>query len=129
MSLGFVVVATAIGFFVLAPLVLAWVSTDPARWGRVEAVLGREPKGSERAARWALRLWLVAGAGYLVLGIVQARTEERDGPPWLSLLLGASYLFNGGLQYRMYRRMRRREASVQPQVEDRAEPGRPAAGG
>ena len=35
MSLGVVVVVTAIGFFVLAPLVLAWVSTDPARWGRV----------------------------------------------------------------------------------------------
>jgi heme A synthase len=129
MSLGFVVVAAAIGFFVLAPLVLAWVSADPARWGRVEAVLGREPRGSERAARWAPRFWLVAGAGYLVLGIVQARTEERDGPPWLSLLLGGSYLLNGGLQYRMYRRMRRRAASAEPQVEDRAEPGGPAPGG
>jgi hypothetical protein len=59
MSLGFVVVA-AVGFFVLAPLVLGWVSADPARWGRVEAVLGREPRDSERAARWALRFWLAA---------------------------------------------------------------------
>jgi hypothetical protein len=129
MDAGLVVVATAIGFFVLAPLVLAWVSTDPARWGRVEAVLGREPGGSERAARWALRFWLVAGAGYLVLGIVQARTQERDGPPWLSLLLGGSYLLNGGLQDRMYRRMGGREASAETQVEDRAEPGGPAPGG
>jgi|Tabmets5t2r1_1033131.scaffolds.fasta_scaffold94268_2 hypothetical protein len=129
MDAGLIVVVAAIGFFVLAPLVLAWVSTDPARWGRVEAVLGREPRGSERAARWALRFWLVAGAGYLVLGVVQARTRERDGPPWLSLLLGGSYLLNGGLQYRMYRRMRRRTASAETQVEDRAEPGGPAAGG
>ena len=129
MSLGFVVVVTAIGLFVLAPLAFAWVSTKPARWGRVEAVLGREPKGSERTARWALGLWLVGGAGYLVLGIFQAWTEERDGPPWLSLLLGASYLLNGGLQYVTYRRRRRREVSVEPKVEDRAEPGGPAAGG
>ena len=60
---------------------------------------------------------------------VQARTEERDGPPWLSRLLGGSYLLNGGLRYRMYRRMRRREASVEPKVEHRAEPGGPAPGG
>jgi hypothetical protein len=71
----------------------------------------------------------VAGAGHLVLGVFQAWTEERDGPPWLSLLLGGSYLFNGGLQCLWYRRMRRREASAQPQVEDRAEPRGPAAGG
>jgi hypothetical protein len=128
MDAGFVVVVAAIGFFVLVPLALAWVSTDPGRWGRVEAVLGREPRGSERAARWALRAWLVAGAGYIVLGIVQAWTEERDGPPWLSLLLGGSYLLIGGLQYHMYQRMRRREASAEPQIEDRAEPGGPASG-
>jgi hypothetical protein len=47
MGLGFVVVVTAIGLFVLAPLVLAWVSGNPARWGRVEESV--EPEVEDRA--------------------------------------------------------------------------------
>jgi hypothetical protein len=129
MDAGLVIVLAVLGLFLLVPLAFAWVSTSPRRWARVEAVLGREPRGSARAARWAIALWLAAGTGYLVLGTVQARTGERDGPPWLSLALGASYLLNGGVQYRWYRRLRRREASLQTQVQQRPEPGRPRPGG
>jgi hypothetical protein len=129
MSLGFVVVVTAIGLFVLAPLALAWVSTDPRRWSRVEGVLGRELPEGVLSPRWTVGLWVGTGAAYAAMGVVQARTEERDGFPWLSLLLGAAYMSNGVFNYVVYRRRRRAEESAQAQVEDRAEPRGPAPGG
>jgi hypothetical protein len=43
--------------------------------------------------------------------------------PW------SSYMSNGVFNYVVYRRRRKAEESAQAQVEDRAEPGGPAAGG
>jgi hypothetical protein len=57
------------------------------------------------------------------------RSKERDGFPWLSLLLGGVYMANGVVNYVVYRRRRRAEASIQAQIQHRAEPGRPGAGG
>ena len=61
MDAGLVVVSEVLGVFLLVPLVFAWVSTNPRRWARVEGVLGREPKGSARLARWSTRLWFGVG--------------------------------------------------------------------
>ena len=128
MDAGLVVVAAVLGVFLLVPLGFAWVSTDPRRWARVEGVLGREPKGSERLARWSMRLWFGVGVAYLVMGVVQVLSGQAGELRWVSFVLGFLYLLNGGTQYAMYRRMRRRE-SAQTQVQDRAEPGRPGTGG
>jgi hypothetical protein len=128
MDAGLAIVLAVLGVFLLVPLVFAWVSTDPRRWARVEGVLGREPKGSTRLARWSIGLWFGVGVAYLVMGVVQVVTRQPTDLEWLSFALGTVYLFNGASQYVMYRRMRRRE-SAQTQVEDRAEPGRPASGG
>jgi hypothetical protein len=87
MTLGFVVVVAAIGLFVLAPLTLAWASTD-----RLLVQRDRDPSLG-------------------LLGVTQ-------GLVWASFV-GFSYL----------RWRRERAASAQPQVEGRAEPGGPAAGG
>jgi hypothetical protein len=54
---------------------------------------------------------------------------ERDGFPWLNLFIGVMWLLNGGAQYLIYRRRRAAEASVETQVENRAEPGGPRSGG
>ena len=118
-----------LGAFLLVPLGFAWVSTNPRRWAGVERVLGRELPQGVLSPRWTVGLWLVAGAAYVAIGILQVRSEERDGFPWLSFLLGGAYMANGAFNYIVYRRRRRAEASVQPQVQDRAEPGRPGAGG
>ena len=98
------------------------------RWARVEGVLGREPKGSARLVRWSMGLWFGVGVAYLVMGVVQVVTGQTTKLLWVSFVLGALYLLNGGTQYVMYRRMRRRE-SVQAQVQHRTEPRRPGAGG
>jgi hypothetical protein len=103
-----VVVVALLGVFLLVPLVLAWVSTNPRRWSRVERVLGREPS-RERPVRWVAATWMGLGAVYLALGIVQARTPRQDGPPWLSLLLGATWMLNGSVQLFLYLRNRKRE--------------------
>jgi hypothetical protein len=129
MDAGLAVVLAVLGVFLLVPLALAWVSTDPRRWARIEGLLGREPKGSQRWARWAIWLWLGIGVAYLALGIVQFLTGPPTELEWLSLALGVLYLVNGGAQYLIFRNRRRAERSVQPQVQDRAEPGRPGAGG
>ena len=129
MTLGSVVMVTAIGFFAVAPLVLAWVSTDPARWGRVEGVLGRELPAGVLSPRWVVGLWVGFGAAYAAVGITQARTDEADGFPWLSLLLGAACMSTGVFNYVVYRRRCKAEESAQAQVEDRAEPSGPAASG
>ena len=128
MDAGLVVVSAVLGVVLAVPLVLAWVSNNPRRWSRVEGVLGREPKGSTRLARWSMRLWFGVGAAYLVMGVVQVVSGQGGELRWVSFALGFLYLLNGGTQYLMYRRMRRRE-SAQTQVEDRAEPGRPGTGG
>jgi heme A synthase len=128
MDAGFVIVLAVLGVFLLVPLVLAWVSTNPRRWARVERVLGREPKGSERLARWSMRLWFGVGVAYLVMGVVQVVSGQAGELRWVSFALGFLYLLNGFTQYTMYRRMCRRE-SAQTQVEDGAEPGRPRTGG
>ena len=125
MDAGLVVVLAATGVFLLVPLAFAWLSTNPRRWARIEGVLGRDPRGSERLARWAPGFWVGMGAVYIAVGIIQARTRERDGFPWLSLLLGAAWMLNGGTQYVIYRRRRAREVSVQTKVQDRAEAGGP----
>jgi hypothetical protein len=127
MDAGLVVVLAVLGVFLLVPLVFAWLSTNPRRWSRVEGVLGREPRASERAARWAIGCLFAVGPAYIVIGIVQARTDEPDGTPWLSFFLGAVGLVNGATQYVVYRR--RRAESLQTQVQRRAEPGRPGPGG
>jgi hypothetical protein len=128
MDAGLVVVLAVLGVFLLVPLAFAWLSTNPRRWARIEGVLGREPN-RERPARWVAGAWVGMGAVYIAVGIIQARSRQRDGFPWLSLLLGAAWMLNGGTQYVIYRRRRAREVSVQSQVEDRAEPGRPRPGG
>jgi hypothetical protein len=129
MDAGLVVVLAVLGVFLLVPLGFAWLSTDPRRWARVERVLGREPPQGWLSPRWAIGLWAGVGAMYIAIGVVQARTEERDGFQWLSLALGVTYLLNGGFLYVVHRRRQKAERSAQAQVEDRAEPGRPGAGG
>ena len=127
MDAGLVVVSAVLGVFLLVPLVLAWASTSPRRWARVEGVLGRELAGKP-PPRWLFAGWIVLGVLYLAMAVLQARTPERDGFPWFNLFVGVIWLLNGGTQYLMYRRMRRRE-SAQTQVEHGAEPGRPGTGG
>jgi hypothetical protein len=127
MDAGLVVVLAVLGVFLLVPLAFAWVSTNPRRWGRVERVLGREVASAP--PRWLFAGWLGLGAAYIVMALVQARTPERDGFPWVNLFIGVVWMLNGGFQYLIYRRRWAAERSVQTQVEDRAEPGRPGAGG
>jgi hypothetical protein len=128
MDAGLVIVLVVLGAFLLVPLVFAWVSIDPRRWARVEGVLGREPRGSARLARWSMWVWFGVGVAYLVMGVVQVVTGQSTALLWVSFVLGALYVLNGATQLVMYRRMRRRE-SAQAQVQDRAEPGRPRPGG
>ena len=128
MDAGLVIVLVVLGAFLLVPLGFAWVSTDPRRWARVEGVLGREPRGSARLARWSMWLWLGVGTAYLVMGAVQIVTGQSTELLWVSFVLGALYVLNGAIQLVTYRRMRRRE-SAQAQVQDRPEPRSPRPGG
>jgi hypothetical protein len=61
MDAGLMVVLAVLGAFLLVPLAFAWLSTNPRRWARVERVLGREPGGSERWARWASGIRVAIG--------------------------------------------------------------------
>jgi hypothetical protein len=72
MDAGLVVVVAVLGVFPLVPLGFAWVRRNPRRWARVEGVLGREPKGSARLARWSMGLWFGAS--------VQTQVEDRAEP-------------------------------------------------
>jgi hypothetical protein len=128
MDAGLVVVLAVSGVFLLVPLAFAWVSTNPRRWARVEGVLGREPVG-RAPPRWLFVAWAGLGIVYIGSGIIQARTAERDGFPWVTILIGILWMLNGGTQYLIYRRRRAKELSADTQVEDRAEPGGPRAGG
>jgi heme A synthase len=127
MDAGLVVVLAVTGVVLLVPLVFAWVSTNPRRWARVERVLGREPKGSERWVRWAPWFWVVGGAAYVAMGTLQVRSDQPN-LGWLALMLGVLYLATGAAGFLVRGRVRR-ERSSQTQVQDRAEPGRPGAGG
>ena len=90
-------------------------------------MLGRELAGKP-PPRWLFVGWSVLGVLYIAMAALQARTPERDGFPWFNLFVGVFWILNGGAQYLVSRQMRRRE-SAQPQVERRAEPGRPGTGG
>jgi hypothetical protein len=97
---------------------------------RVERMLGREPRGSERWARWSIGLWFGVGAAWIIMGITQVVTGQSTETEfeWISFAVGALYLLTAGTQYFTYRHMRR-AGSAEAQVEGRAEPGRPGAGG
>ncbi len=124
MDAGLAVVLAVLGAFLLVPLWLAWVSTNPRRWARVEGVLGREPR---REVRWAPWFWVVGGAVYVWTGTVRVRSDQPD-VGWVFVVMGAMYLAFGAAGFLLRARVRR-ERSVQSQVQDRAEPGRPGAGG
>jgi hypothetical protein len=130
MDAGLVVVLAVLVVFLMVPLAFAWVSTNPRRWARVERVLGREPRGSERWARWSIGLWFGVGAAWIIMGITQVVTGQSTETEfeWISFAVGALYLLTAGTQYFTYRHMRRAR-SAEAQVEGRAEPGRPGAGG
>jgi hypothetical protein len=127
MDAGLVVVLAVLGVFLLVPLAFAWASTHPRRWARVEGVLGREPRGSERWARWATGLRIGIGSIYLVLGIVQLR-GDNSLIGWAFAVIGTLQVALGVTAYLLRGRVQS-ERSVQTQVEDRAEPGCPAVGG
>jgi hypothetical protein len=126
MDAGLVVVLAVTGAFLLVPLAFAWVSTDPRRWARVERVLGRDPS---REVRWAPWFWIGLGAIYLVFGIVRLRGERSPDVGWLIEGQGALYVTLGVASWFLRRRLRREAASGQPQVQERAEAGRPGPGG
>ena len=90
----------------------------------VLAVLGRE---SRREVRWAPWFWTVAGAVYVLVGTARFRSDQ-SGVGWVLVVIGATYLAFGAVGF-VYLARVRRERSVQAQVQDRAEPGRPGAGG
>jgi hypothetical protein len=131
MDAGLVLVLAVLGVFLLVPLVLAWVSTNPRRWARVERVLGRDlPEGNDRVPRWLPWVGIGAGAGYLALGVFGLLVEEpvrRMAPFYLAQ--GALFGGIGVGQYLALRRDRAAKGSAEAQVEGRAEPGRPGAGG
>jgi hypothetical protein len=127
MDAGLVVVLAVLGAFLMVPLGFAWVSTNPRRWGRVEGVLGREPRGSERLARWAWAVRVGIGATYLVMGIVQVRRGQAL-VGWAFAVLGSLQFALGAAGFLLRARVRR-ERSVQPQIQDRPEAGGPGPGG
>ena len=127
MSLGFVVLAAAIGLILLAPLALAWASADRRRWARVERVLGRDPG---RQPSWVVWGTAIALSVALLSAGVYRLLIQRDRDPSLGLLAVTQGLIWAALVGFSYLRWRREHAaSVQAQVQDRAEPGSPAAGG
>jgi hypothetical protein len=127
MDAGLVVVLAVLGVFLLVPLVFAWVSTDPRRWARVEGVLGRDRR--MLSPRGALAVWTGLGSIYLVAGFVQLRSDRPGGTGWLMVGFGLLYVAIGVAAYLLNRRLRTSGGSAQAQVQDRAEPRRPGAGG
>jgi hypothetical protein len=121
-----VVVVAVLGVVLLVPLVLAWVSTNPCRWARVERVLGRERR--PLSPRVALGAWTGLGSSYLVAGLVQLRSDRPGDAGWLMVGFGLLYLAVGAAAYLLNRRLQAGARSPQAKVEDRAEPGRPGPG-
>ncbi len=126
MDAGLVVVLAVLGVFLLVPLALAWLSTNPRRWSRVEGVLGRDPR---REARWAPWFWVGIGSAYVVIGIAQLRSDDPHLGGWVAVVLGVLYIALGVAALLLRRHLRRTGGSVQTQVQHRPEPGRPGAGG
>ena len=124
MDAGLVAVLAVTGLVLLVPLALAWVSTNPRRWARVEGVLGREWRGSERWARVASGVRVGIGSIYLVLGIIHLRSDAAL-MGWLLVVIGTLQVAAGVTAYLL----RGRAQSAQAQVQDRAEPRRPGPGG
>ena len=126
MDAGLMVVLALLGAVLLVPLALAWVSTNPRRWSRVEGVLGRDlPSGHNRVPRWLPWAMIGGGAGYLATAIAMARDQNTPSffPFWL--LVGTGYVLAGVIHLVARRRQKRKVASDQPQAGDRAEPGKP----
>jgi hypothetical protein len=130
MDAGLLVVLAVIGFFLLVPLWLAWLSTDSRRWARLERAIGREPSGdpNEQWGVWAglSAMNLLAGA----IRLLDGRTSGR--PPWSALIWLLGGLLNAvvaGVLYRRRRRDRHQASSAGAQVQDGPESGRPGAGG
>ena len=127
MSLGFMVLATAIGPILLAPLALAWASADRRRWARVERVLGRDLGRQPSWVGWGTAIAL--SVTLFPAGIYRL-VVQGDRDPSLGLLAVTQGLVWAALVGFSYLRWRReRASSVQAQVEDRTERGSPAAGG
>jgi hypothetical protein len=124
---GLVIVLVVLGTFLLGPLGLAWVSTSPRRWARVEAVLGRDRR--MLPPRGALAVWTGLGSIYLVAGFVQLRSDRPGSTGWLMVGFGLLYVAIGAAAYLLNRRLQTGGGSAQTQVQDRAEPGRPRPGG
>jgi hypothetical protein len=127
MDAGLVVVLAVTGVFLLVPLGLAWVSTNPRRWARVEGVLGRDRRAL--SPRAALASWTGLGSIYLVAGFVRLRSDRPGGGGWLMVGFGLLYVTIGAAAYLLSRRLQTRARSAQTQIQGRAEPRRPGAGG
>jgi hypothetical protein len=125
-----VVVLAVIGFFLLVPLWLAWLSTDSRRWARLERAIGREPSGDPNE-QWGV--W----AGLSAMNFLTAALHLLPGGPfgrlrWSGLIWLVGGLLNAmvaGVLYRRRRRGRQRAGSAGAQVQDGPEAGRPGAGG
>jgi hypothetical protein len=126
MDAGLMVVLALLGAVLLVPLALAWVSTNPRRWSRVEGVLGRDlPSGHNRVPRWLPWMLIGCGVGYLVAAFAMARDPDTPSLFLFWALTGAGYVLAGVIHLVTRRRQKRKAASDQPQVGDRAEPGKP----
>jgi hypothetical protein len=93
-------------------------------------VLGRDlPTGQDRVPRWLPWGLIAGGVAYLAgaMLMMRDRSAPRHFPFWA--LTGIGYILLGITHLIARRRQERKAASVEPQVEDRAEPRGPAAGG
>ena len=125
MDAGLMVVLALLGAVVLVPLALAWVSTNPRRWSRVEGVLGREPKTRPYPPRWLPWVLIAGGAGYLVAALAMARDPDTPSLFLFWALTGTGYVLAGVIHLVARRRQKRKAASDAPPAGDRAEPGKP----
>jgi hypothetical protein len=131
MDAGLAVVLAVLGAFLLVPLWLAWVSTDPRRWARVEGVLGRE-LNPKRVPSWLWWVWIGFSVLYVIMGVARLLGRDDEVGRWLGavwVLQGTIWGFLCGWYYRQRRQEQAAARSAQTQVQDRAEPGRPGAGG
>ena len=79
--------------------------------------------------RGALASWAGLGSIYLVAGFVRLRSDRPGDAGWLMVGFGLLYVTIGVAAYLLNRRLRTEAQSAKPQVQDRAEPGRPGPGG
>ena len=124
MDAELVVVLAVIGFFLLVPLWLAWLSTDSRRWARLERAIGREPSGDPNE-QWGV--W----AGLSAMNLLTAALHLLPGGPfgrlrWSGLIWLVGGLLNAvvaGVLYRRRRRDRQRASSAGTRVQDGPEAG------